>query len=114
MDKFKIGENAGIIWRMMDNNKHWEYGELKKATGLSDRELNAAIGWLARENKIQFGTDESGQKRIFLSRHQSVYRIIGLKRLHSQAYIRPIVERTLSRTFSLSGFILPKTKRIFP
>ena len=44
MDKFKIGENAGIIWRMMDNNKHWEYGELKKATGLSDRELNAAIG----------------------------------------------------------------------
>ena len=32
MDKFKIGENAGIIWRMMDNNKHWEYGELKKAT----------------------------------------------------------------------------------
>ena len=102
MDKFKIGENAGIIWRMMDNNKHWEYGELKKATGLSDRELNAAIGWLARENKIQF-----------LSRHQSVYRIIGLKRLHSQAYIRPIVERALSRTFSLSGFILPETKRIF-
>ena len=67
MDKFKIGENAGIIWRMMDNNKHWEYGELKKATGLSDRELNAAIGWLARENKIQFGTDESGQKEYFIS-----------------------------------------------
>ena len=65
MDKFKIGENAGIIWRMMDNNKHWEYGELKNATGLSDRELNAAIGWLARENKIQFGTDESGQKEYF-------------------------------------------------
>ena len=65
MDKFKIGENAVIIWRMMDNNKHWEYGELKKATGLSDRELNAAIGWLARENKIQFDTDESGQKEYF-------------------------------------------------
>ena len=38
---------------------------MKKATGLSDRELNAAIGWLARENKIQFGTDESGQKEYF-------------------------------------------------
>ena len=26
----------------------------KNATGLRDRELNAAIGWLAREGKIQF------------------------------------------------------------
>ena len=56
MDKFKIGENAGIIWRMMDNNKHWEYGELKKATGLSDRALIPAIGGLARQNTIQCGT----------------------------------------------------------
>ena len=31
-----------------------ENGNLKNATGLRDRELNAAIGWLAREGKIQF------------------------------------------------------------
>lgn len=58
MDKNSIGENAGLVWRLLDNNQHWEYGELKKVSGLSDRDLNAAIGWLARENKIQFYTDE--------------------------------------------------------
>lgn len=58
MDKNSIGENAGLVWRLLDNNQHWEYDELKKASGLSDRDLNAAIGWLARENKIQFDTEE--------------------------------------------------------
>ncbi len=57
-----IGENAGIIWRLLDNNKKWEYNELKTASGLSDRDINAAIGWLARENKIQFQTDNSNDK----------------------------------------------------
>lgn len=42
------------------DNRKWEYQELKKATGLRDRELNSAIGWLAREGKIQF--DDSQNK----------------------------------------------------
>lgn len=29
---------------------------------MSDRDLNAAIGWLAREDKIQFWTDKKGDK----------------------------------------------------
>ena len=33
--------------------------------GLSDRDLNAAIGWLAREDKIDFET-EGGNDRLFL------------------------------------------------
>lgn len=50
-----IGESAGIVWRLLHgDNRKWEYQELKKATGLRDRDLNAAIGWLAREGKIQF------------------------------------------------------------
>lgn len=57
-----IGTNAGVVWRLLDNNKKWEYRDLKAASGLSDRDLNAAIGWLARENKIQFATDKVGNK----------------------------------------------------
>ena len=30
---------------------------MKKETQLSDRDLNAAIGWLARENKIEFDSE---------------------------------------------------------
>lgn len=56
-----IGESAGIVWRVLHgDNRKWEYQELKKATGLRDRELNSAIGWLAREGKIQF--DDSQNK----------------------------------------------------
>ena len=44
MDKATIGTNAGIVWRTINES-------------LSDRDLNAAIGWLARENKIEFDTE---------------------------------------------------------
>lgn len=40
---------------------------MKKASGLADRDLNAAIGWLARENKIDFDGEEIGEDCFFLS-----------------------------------------------
>lgn len=67
MDAHTIGVNAGVIWRFLDNNRRWEYSELKAASGLSDRDLNAAIGWLAREDKIQFEVDKKDDKEyLFL------------------------------------------------
>ncbi len=67
MDAQTIGQNAGIIWRLLDHNRKWEYNELKEATGLSDRDLNAAIGWLAREDKIQFETSQvDGHDYLYL------------------------------------------------
>lgn len=51
MKKSIIGENAGIVWRtLQDKRLSWE--ELIKASGLVPLELASAIGWLARENKI--------------------------------------------------------------
>lgn len=58
MDKNTIGENAGVLWRLLNDGKRWEYEELKAALKLSERDLNAAIGWLARENNIFFDKDE--------------------------------------------------------
>ena len=56
MDKHIIGENAGILWRFLstDAHKRWLLTEVKEGTGLDDMELASAIGWLAREDKIQF------------------------------------------------------------
>ena len=54
----------------IERQRHWEYEDLKAATGLSDRELNAAIGWLAREDKIDFDMDQN-HDRLFL--HVNVY-----------------------------------------
>ena len=68
MDKHQIGLNAGIVWHLLNNNKRWTYCELKAASGLSDRDLDAAIGWLAREDKIDFDCEhEGGGECFFLS-----------------------------------------------
>lgn len=65
MNMQSIGESAGVIWRLLyGDNRKWEYQELKEATGLRDRELNAAIGWLAREGKIQFDETKVGRKQV--------------------------------------------------
>lgn len=54
MDKYEIGSNAGKVWQLLCNNEKWEYDVLKCKSGLSEKDLSAAIGWLARENKIEF------------------------------------------------------------
>ncbi|MBR2456578.1 MAG: winged helix-turn-helix domain-containing protein [Bacteroidaceae bacterium] len=66
MDKNLIGTNAGIVWRTMIGRYSWTFQELKEQIELSDAELWTAIGWLARENQIEF--DNSGEEeRIYLN-----------------------------------------------
>lgn len=66
MNKYQIGTNAGIVWNVLKDNAHWDYEQLKTATGLTDRDLNAAIGWLAREDKIDFDINNQ-HDRLFLN-----------------------------------------------
>lgn len=66
MDKYQIGTNAGIVWNVLKDNAHWDYEQLKTATGLTDRDLNTAIGWLAREDKIDFDINNQ-HDRLFLN-----------------------------------------------
>lgn len=66
MDKNTIGTNAGILWRLMSNNMSWNYKELKDRSNLSDKDLWAALGWLARENKIEFDTN-SEEEKVYLN-----------------------------------------------
>lgn len=52
--KEKIGTNAGIIWKYLDESGKKGLKEVKKATKLSEKDMYAALGWLAREGKIAF------------------------------------------------------------
>lgn len=57
MNKERIKENAGIVWCTLHNNKcSWE--ELVKITELDPLELAAAIGWMAREDKICISSEQ--------------------------------------------------------
>lgn len=60
----KIGENAGAIWNVLANGE-MNVKDVKKATKLkNEKELNLALGWLARESKVNFR--EEG-KDLFVS-----------------------------------------------
>ena len=51
-----IGTNAGLVWRALSKAGRMSVKELKKETKLrTDKELFAAIGWLAKEGKIESG-----------------------------------------------------------
>ena len=66
MDKTTIGFNAGTVWALLCDNNRWSYNDLKQKSGLNDLELGVAIGWLARENKIEIENDQ-GQLFLFLN-----------------------------------------------
>lgn len=58
----KIGEWAGIVWRLLSKENHeMTFEEVMKATGLDERQLAGAIGWLAREDKIIFNAPHDGK-----------------------------------------------------
>lgn len=54
MNKNAIRRNAEIVWRLLVGNRQWSLDELRKETGMSEKDLCFAIGWLAHEDKIQF------------------------------------------------------------
>lgn len=66
MTKGTIGMNAGTIWNIMADKEEspMSFDALKAKTALSDADLWSAIGWLARENKIEINTRE-GQLLCF-------------------------------------------------
>jgi len=53
----KIGTNAGLVWAALENGE-LNVKALKKATKLTEKDLNLALGWLAREGKVAFNEVE--------------------------------------------------------
>ena len=60
----KIGINAGKIWTVLDEFGRQNVKDLKKESQLTEKDLYAALGWLAREGKVSL---ESEGKELFIS-----------------------------------------------
>ncbi len=54
----KIGTNAGLVYAALQNGE-MNVKTVKKATKLAEKDLNLALGWLAREGKIKFNEVEA-------------------------------------------------------
>ena len=52
MEINNIGNNAGVIWNVLNANGKMTETKLKKESGLGSAEFYTAIGSLAREGKL--------------------------------------------------------------
>lgn len=57
MDVETIGLWAGKVWTAIDELGTLSVKGLKKATKLKEKEIYAAIGWLAREGKVNVAAE---------------------------------------------------------
>jgi hypothetical protein len=61
-----IGTNAGLVWRILNKSGRMSLKDLKKETKIrTEKDVYAAIGWLAKEGKIDL-SDEGGEISIWL------------------------------------------------
>ena len=62
-----IGTNAGLVWQALATAETLGVKQIKKITKLKDKEVFAAIGWLAREGKVNVDTDPKHEKELLVS-----------------------------------------------
>ena len=71
MKKEEIGTLAGIVWRALNEKGSLSFEDLQRETRLDTESVCTAIGWLARENKIEF--DEQNGITSFYVYHERYY-----------------------------------------
>jgi len=52
----KIGDTAGKIWDTLKENGEFSISKLPKLVNEQDAVTNQALGWLAREGKVDYQT----------------------------------------------------------
>ena len=64
----KIGGDAGRVWRVLETWGDLDVSSLIRVTQLNESDVFSALGWLARENKIdtKIGLSRDGQIRYQL------------------------------------------------
>ena len=63
----QIGIDAGMIWNELKLNGEMTTGALKKSLGMAPFNLNVAIGWLAREDKVSLSRNGNTIKVCLLT-----------------------------------------------
>lgn len=67
MNTEAIGNYAGAVWQALNEADALGVKQIKKITKLKDKEVYAALGWLARENKIVMAPDPEDAKEMIVS-----------------------------------------------
>lgn len=62
-----IGTNAGLVYQALATADVLGVKQLKKITKLKDKEVFAALGWLAREGKLTIDSNPDDDKDFIVS-----------------------------------------------
>lgn len=58
-----IGDNAGKVWNALSQKGSQTLSNLSRQTNLKPQEVDKAIGWLAREGKLEFDGEKVAIKK---------------------------------------------------
>jgi len=53
----EVGSHAGMIWKILDIWGDVDLESIKRLSNLNDQQVNSALGWLVREDKIKLNKD---------------------------------------------------------
>lgn len=58
--KGQVGESAGKVWQVLHNEGPQTQAQLKKKLNVPSELLSLAVGWLAREDKVDIIQEKKG------------------------------------------------------
>ena len=59
-----FGSNAGEVYECLAKNDGMTIPEIKKETGLSEKQIHFGLGWLGKEGKV--AVKKAGKKILFI------------------------------------------------
>jgi hypothetical protein len=62
----KIGLNAGKVWNTLNSQKEVDISSISKIAQIDLRDAYSALGWLARENKVEGTKPKTNQFKLKL------------------------------------------------
>jgi hypothetical protein len=67
MNAEAIGGWAGLVWNALSAADVLGLKQLKKVTKLKDKQVFAALGWLAREGKVDIQVNPDDEKDLLFT-----------------------------------------------
>jgi len=111
----EFGLNAGRVWRTLNSCGPLTEIQLIEETGLREKEIYAAIGWLARENKITrdnglYRLDETNLNTEIGEDAGKIWQILSTEGELDTIHISRLIHRDERSIFSALGWLAREKK----
>jgi hypothetical protein len=111
----EFGFNAGRVWKALDMNGPLTETQLMEETSLRENEIFAAVGWLARENKIRrdgdvYRLDETNLTFEIGGNAGMIWNALFPNKELDTTYISRLIQKNERIVFSALGWLARENK----